>query len=89
LDSLVVTHPFHPLVGRCLPVVLVRRTGRGLVFVCEVDGMRRVSLRQEWTDRGPEPAEQRVSADTLTALRALVDALSCRYAGGAGEGGSG
>jgi len=72
---LVVTHPFHPLAGRRLPVLYVLRTRRGLVLVCEVDGVRRVSLRQEWTDRGPPPDEARLSVEGLTTLRGLVDAL--------------
>lgn len=50
-----VTHPFHPLLGRRLPVLFAAQTRRGLLFVCEVDGVRRVTLRQEWTDRVPSP----------------------------------
>jgi hypothetical protein len=73
--SLVVTHPFHPLAGRQLPVLYALPTGRGLVLVCEVDGVRRVSLRQEWTDRGPPPGRARLSVEGLTALRALLDTL--------------
>jgi hypothetical protein len=75
LDSLVVTHPFHPLSGRRLLVLFSAQTRRGLLFVCEVDGVRRVTLRQEWTDRGPEPATLRVSAESLTVCRALLDAI--------------
>jgi hypothetical protein len=71
----VVTHPFHPLTGRRLPVLYELRTGRGLVLVCEVDGVRRVSLRQEWTDRGPPPEPARLSVEGLTALRGLLDTL--------------
>jgi uncharacterized protein DUF5372 len=76
LDSLVVTHPFHPLLGQRLPVLFSAQTRRGLLFVCEVDGVRRVTLRQEWTDRGPEPATLRLSAESLTAARALLDAIA-------------
>jgi uncharacterized protein DUF5372 len=72
---LVVTHPFHPLCGRSLPVLFERRTRRGLWFVCEVDGRSRVTLRQEWTDRGAPAGERRLSADGLTALRAVIDAV--------------
>jgi hypothetical protein len=73
---LVVTHPFHPLCGRELPVLFERRTRRGLWFVCEVDGRSRVTLRQEWTDRGAPAGEQRLSVDGLAALRAVADAMT-------------
>jgi hypothetical protein len=75
---LVVTHPFHPLCGRELVVLFERHTRRGLWFVCEVDGQRRVTLRQEWTDRGVPAVEQRLAVDGLTALRAVIDAMTAR-----------
>jgi hypothetical protein len=75
---LVVTHPFHPLAGQRLRVLFARRRwcGEGVEYVCEVEDARRVALRQEWTDRGPEPVGQQVSVEGLAALRALVDALA-------------
>jgi hypothetical protein len=82
---LVVTHPFHPLAGRRLGVVFEMRSRRGLSFVCEVDGVRRVTLRQEWTDRGPEPGQQRVSVEGLARLREVIDATARRDADPAGE----
>jgi hypothetical protein len=72
----VVTHPFHALAGQRLPVVFVQRRRWGLVFMCEVDGVRRVALRQEWTDRGVPAAAVRLSVEGLAALRALLDTLS-------------
>jgi hypothetical protein len=75
---LVVTHPFHPLFGQRLLVLFAAHTGRGVWFVCEVDGVRRVTLRQEWTDRGAPAAAERLSADGLAATRALIDALVAR-----------
>ena len=48
-----------------------------LTFFCDAGGVR-VSLPQEWTDRGPEPAGEPVSAESLAALRELVDLLACR-----------
>ncbi|MFB9307544.1 DUF5372 family protein, partial [Kibdelosporangium philippinense] len=71
-----VTHPFHPLCGRELPVLFERRTRQGLWFVCEVDGKQRATLRQEWTDRGVPAADQRLAAEGLTALRAVIDAMT-------------
>jgi hypothetical protein len=77
---LVVTHPFHALSGRRLRVLFSRRrwSGEGVEFVCEIENARRVGLRQEWTDRGPEPGAARVSAETLSELRAVVDAMDGR-----------
>jgi len=77
----VVTHPFHPLCGRELPVLFERRTRRGLWFVCEVDGRARVTLRQEWTDRGVPASDQRLAAEGLTALREVADAMLGRRSG--------
>lgn len=73
-----VTHPFHPLCGQRLGVVFTRRSRRGLVFVCEVDGQRRLPLVQDWTDRGVPAGEERLSAESLTALRGLIDSMACR-----------
>jgi hypothetical protein len=83
---LVVTHPFHPLQGQELRVLAGRWYAGRLTFFCDVQG-RRVSLPQEWTDRGPEPASEPVSAESLAALRAVLDALACRdhHSGRAGE----
>ncbi|GAA0728438.1 hypothetical protein Drose_16610 [Dactylosporangium roseum] len=47
-----ITHPFHPSKGQCLPVLYTLRTRTGLFFVCEVEERRRITVRQEWTDRG-------------------------------------
>ncbi|MEV6444711.1 DUF5372 family protein [Amycolatopsis sp. NPDC051716] len=76
-----VTHPFHPLCGRELVVLFERRTRRGLWFVCEVDGRSRVTLRQEWTDRGVPAGDQRLAAEGLTALREVADAVLGRRSG--------
>jgi Family of unknown function (DUF5372) len=87
---LVVTHPFHRLAGQRLRVLFARRRGCGeqVEYVCELETARRVVLRQEWTDRGPAPAGQRVSVEGLTALRTLVDALASCLADAAEKGGS-
>ena len=79
-----VTHPFHALSGRRLRVLFSRRRwcGVGIEFVCELDDARRVGLRQEWTDRGPEAGRVRLSAETLGELRTLADAIASRAAGG-------
>ena len=58
-----------------------RRTRGGLWFVCEVDGRTRMTLRQEWTDRGVPASDQRLAAEGLTALREVVDAVGGRCSG--------
>ena len=58
-----------------------RWIGVGIEFVCESDdeGARAV-LRQEWTDRGPEPGTAKVSAETLSELRSVADAIAAHQA---------
>ena len=76
LGSLVVTHPFHPLAGQRLEVLLERRCGEGRVFVCDAGGGRNVELTEGATDRGPELAERRLSFEVLVGLAAVVAAIS-------------
>ncbi|MEU3283024.1 DUF5372 family protein [Streptomyces antibioticus] len=73
-----VTHPFHALAGQQLEILFVKRRGSALVFVCACGESRSVTLPQEWTDRGGEPAGDRLAVEGLSALRALVDALVSR-----------
>jgi len=72
---LVITHPFHPLNGQRLVVLFTQRKRIGLFFVCEVEGRRRVTVAQEWTDRGVPASSDRLAVEGLTAARALVDAI--------------
>jgi hypothetical protein len=74
---LVVTHPFHPLLGRELRVLGRRWHGGRLTFFCDADGVR-VRMPQEWTDQGPEPAAEPLSVESLTELRAVLDTLARR-----------
>lgn len=75
-DSIVVTHPFHPLTGQRLAVILERhRQGAELVLVCEGGPAGRVTLPVGWTDRALAPFGHRVSAEGLAELAALVTAL--------------
>ena len=86
MDSLVVTHPFHPLVGEELPVLFTARMKGVLVFVCEIDGgKRRTSLPQSWTDRGPQPLPGRFAVDGLAAARELIDAMTARLEARGGD----
>lgn len=76
MDSLVVTHPFHPLRGERLQVLFVRRIGAGRVYVCEGGPLGSVGLPEDATDRGPGPAERPLSLEVLAALVALVAELT-------------
>jgi hypothetical protein len=71
---LVVTHPFHPLVGQRLEVLYVRREAVGRMYVCDGGGGRNVKLDEAATDRGPGPAE-RLSFEVLVEVAAVVAAL--------------
>ncbi|WP_443074624.1 DUF5372 family protein [Streptomyces sp. NBC_01455] len=77
-DTLLVTHPFHPLSGRRLRVCRTVRRSSGLVFICTAGDGVTVTLPQAWTDRGPAPDEHRLATAGLGALSALVDALMSR-----------
>jgi hypothetical protein len=73
---LVVTHPFHPLRGQRLEVLLESRGGTGRVYVCDAGPLGGVALPEDATDRGPEPAERPLSFEALVELAAVVAALS-------------
>jgi Family of unknown function (DUF5372) len=72
LGLLVVTHPFHPLRGERLEVLYVRRRGAGRVYVCDGGCFGGVSLPEDATDRGPEPAERPLTLEVLCDLAAAV-----------------
>jgi hypothetical protein len=77
LDSLVVTHPFHPLSGQRLPIVFERRCPvHDRLFVCEAGPARRVTLPVRWTDRTPDAVfAHRLGPEGLAALAEVVSAL--------------
>ncbi len=75
-DSVVVTHPFHPLVGQRVAVILERRrVGAELVLVCEDGAAGRVTVPVGWTDRAPAPLAHRLACEGLVELAELVVAL--------------
>ncbi|MFN2505247.1 MAG: DUF5372 family protein, partial [Acidimicrobiales bacterium] len=75
-DSVVVAHPFHPLAGQRLDVILERRRpGAELVLVCEGGPAGRVTIPVAWTDRAPGPLAHRLGPDGLAELARLVAAL--------------
>ncbi|MHB8288439.1 MAG: DUF5372 family protein [Acidimicrobiales bacterium] len=75
-DSVVVTHPFHPLSGQRLQVIFEKtRPGTGRVVVCEGGPAGRVTLPVGWTDRAPAPLPHRLAAEGLVELAELVAAM--------------
>jgi hypothetical protein len=78
LGSLVVTHPFHPLLGERLEVLYVRRCAGGRRFVCDGGRLGGVSLPEEATDRGPEPADRPLTFEVLVGVAGVVAAISGR-----------
>jgi hypothetical protein len=72
---LVITHPFHPLKGQSLVVLFTQRRRHGLFFVCEVEGRRRITVAQDWTDRGVAASSDRLAVEGLSAARALIDKI--------------
>jgi hypothetical protein len=75
LGSVVVTHPFHPLRGQRLEVLLERRRGRVRVFVCDTGGGVNVELAEDATDRGTLAGERALSFEVLVGLAAVVAAI--------------
>jgi hypothetical protein len=79
-DSLVVTHPFHPLTGRRLSVVCERRykSALGRVYICDGGTLGNLTLPESFTDRGMPAARRALTADVLADLSATVSALRSR-----------
>jgi hypothetical protein len=75
LGSVVVTHPFHPLRGERLEVLLERRCGGSRVFVCDAGGGRNLELAEDATDRGAPVGERALSFEVLVGLVAVVAAI--------------
>jgi hypothetical protein len=78
LGFVVVTHPFHPLNGRRLDVLYVKRRGADTVFVCAGGTRGQITLPWSWTDRGEPPLPRRLSADGLAELDTLARSLRGR-----------
>jgi hypothetical protein len=72
LGSVLVTHPFHPLFGQRLEVLLDRRCGGSRVLVCDVGDGRNLELAEDATDRGLVPGERALSFEVLVGLGAVV-----------------
>ena len=71
-----VMHPFHPLRGQRLEVLLERRCGAGRVFVCDAGDGQNLELAEDATDRGVVPGERPLSFEVLVGLAAVVVAIA-------------
>jgi hypothetical protein len=78
LGFVVVTHPFHALTGQRLEVLLVKRRGPVMVFVCAGGLSGQITLPLEWTDRGERASSLRLSAEGLALLDTLARAIRGR-----------
>jgi hypothetical protein len=76
LDSVVVTHRFHPLFGQQLGVLRVRHHASGRLYVCDGGVLGSITLPEDATDRGTEPAERPLSFEVLVELVAVVAAVA-------------
>ena len=78
LGFVVVTHPFHPLVGERLEILFSKRRDDGVVFVCAGGVYGSITLPQAWTDRGEPPLAHRLSVEGLVSLDTLVRVIEDR-----------
>ena len=75
MDSLVVTHPFHPLCGQRVDVLRVCRYRVGRRYVCDGGALGRLTLPEDATDRGLGRCERVLSVEVLVEAAALVAVL--------------
>jgi Family of unknown function (DUF5372) len=73
-DSIVVTHPFHPLTKRRLRILFERRRASVRLYICEC-GERTVTLAEDWTDRGEPPAPRPLTYERLADLHKALIAI--------------
>ncbi|MEO6323047.1 MAG: DUF5372 family protein [Thermoanaerobaculia bacterium] len=75
-DYLLVTHPFHPLAGKRVVILIERRyRSIGQVYVCEGGPLGTFTLAEDCTDRGRAPGPSPLDVDVLSELAALVSAI--------------
>jgi hypothetical protein len=56
-------------------VLFERRTPEGRLYVCE-GPLVSIGILEDWTDRGPEPAERPLTVEVLADLVAVVAAVT-------------
>ena len=75
LGFVVVTHPFHPLIGQRLEVLYLKRRAGDTVLVCSGGVGGQITVPLAWTDRGDPVRRHRLSAEGLAALGAVTRAI--------------
>jgi hypothetical protein len=75
-DWLVVTHPFHPLRGQRLAVLIERRLPEGRLYVCEGGPLGTIGVPEDATDRVPAPAATPLTGEVLAGLVEVVAAIT-------------
>ncbi len=75
MGFVVVTHPFHPLIGQRLEVLFLKRRGAGSVFVCAGGVGGQMTVPRSWTDRGAPPQAHRLSIEGLAELSSVTRAI--------------
>jgi Family of unknown function (DUF5372) len=73
-DSIVVTHPFHPLTTQRLRILFERRRNGSRLYICE-RGEGTVTVSEDWTDRGELPAPGPLTYDRLADLHKTLRAI--------------
>jgi hypothetical protein len=75
-DWLVVTHPFHPLRGQRLAVLIERRLPEGRLYVCEGGPLGTIGVLEEAADRAPAAAPTPLTGEVLAGLVEVVAAIT-------------
>ena len=75
-DSLVVTHPFHPLRGQRLAILFERRLPDKRLFVWEGGPLGTIGVPEDANDRAPAPSAPPFTCEVLGGLVELVAAIT-------------
>jgi Family of unknown function (DUF5372) len=78
LGFVVVTHPFHPLIGQRLEILYAKLRAGDTVFVCSGGVGGQITLPLAWTDRGDPVRQHRLSIEGLAELSAVTRAIGGR-----------
>jgi len=80
-DSLLVTHPFHPLTSQRLSILFERqsRSTSQRVYVCDGGALGTLYLPEDFTNRADPPATRPLTVDMLTHLAVIVAALQKKH----------
>jgi hypothetical protein len=74
-DWVVVTHPFHPLRGQRLAILIERRLPVGRLYVCEGGPLGTIGVPEDATDRAPAPSAAPLNGEVLAGLVQVVAAI--------------